>query len=61
MCTKMEGSHKLKNFYDDVELIKSNLAEREETGKKPQIAGIHRDFVKSCAFSRKNKSQIDIH
>lgn len=54
-CTQMEGSHKLKDFDDDVELIKSNLAERERTGKKPQMAETHGDFVKSCVLAGKIK------
>lgn len=54
-CTQMEGSHKLKDFDDEVELVKFNLAKRENTGKKPQMADTHGDFIKSCVLAGKIK------
>lgn len=33
-CTKKDGSHKLKMFDDNLEEIKKNLEEREETGNR---------------------------
>ena len=46
-CTQMDGSHELKNFYDDILEIQRNLKERENTRKKSHIAQTHGDYIKS--------------
>ena len=47
-CTKMDGSHKLKTFDNNLKNIESILNKREETGKRPHMAETHGDFVKQC-------------
>jgi len=47
-CTKMDGSHKLKTFDDDLEEIKRKLEERERTGTRVHMAETHGDFIKQC-------------
>ena len=52
-CTQIDGSHKLKNFDDDIPEIQRNLKERENTGKKSHIAETHGDYIKSCVMNGK--------
>ena len=54
-CTQMEGSHKLKDFDDDIKLIETNLREREVKGKKSKMADTHGDYIKSCVLAGKIK------
>ena len=52
----MDGSHKLKNF-DDIPEMQRNLKERENTGKKSNIAETHGDYIKSCVM----KGRVNIN
>lgn len=54
-CTKMDGSHKLKTFDNDLNDIKRELAEREESGTRKHMADSHGDFIKECVDQKKVK------
>ena len=41
----MDGSHKLKNFDDDVKTIRRNLENREKSGSKSHMAVTHGDYI----------------
>ena len=44
--TEKEGSHKLKDFDDPIEVIQENLRYREETGKRKHLGESHGDYIK---------------
>ena len=52
-CTKMDGSHKLKHFDDDLETIRRNLENSEKSGTKSHMAVTHGDYIKSCVIEGK--------
>ncbi|XP_024891598.1 uncharacterized protein LOC112467286 [Temnothorax curvispinosus] len=47
-CTKKDRSYKLKMFDDDLEELKKNLEEKEETGNRKHMDDTHGDFIKQC-------------
>ncbi|XP_024872460.1 uncharacterized protein LOC112455020 [Temnothorax curvispinosus] len=55
-CIKKDGSHKLKMFDDELEKVKRNLKEREDTGNRKHMADTHGDFVKQCA----NQGKVEV-
>ena len=44
-CTQMDGSHKLKNFDDDLKTIRRNLENREKSGSKSHMTVTHGDYI----------------
>ena len=40
-CTQMEGSHKLKYFDENLDVIHENLQDREKTGVKNKMSANH--------------------
>ncbi|XP_067209998.1 uncharacterized protein [Linepithema humile] len=48
--TQMDGSHRLKNFDDELSKIQRKLEERELTGNKRHIAETHGDYIKSYSL-----------
>ena len=41
----MDGSHKLKNFHDNLETIRRNLENREKSRSKSHMAVTHGDYT----------------
>lgn len=52
-CMQKEGSHKLKDFDDSIDVIQSNLTKREKSGAKPPMTETHGDYVKYCFLEGK--------
>ena len=49
----MDGSHKVKNFDDDLESIRRDLENREKSESKSHMAVTHSDYIKSCVLEGK--------
>lgn len=54
-CTQKDGSHKLKDFDDNLEDIVKFLEYREVNGKKKDMADTYGDYVKSCVLEGRIK------
>lgn len=51
--TQKKGSHRLKNFDDNLDAIIRNLESRERTSSKSHMAETHGDYIKQCVLEGK--------